>query len=455
MRRLKGMIAIGLAFCVLAFVAQGEGAGGKLAEQVVEGFAERVSSANGPMMYDTCREEQRESWWLYDDGNQAVEWRTARVPEAYTSGRITFVWSCGMTGREAIDVPHHLYLNGKRVITFTAPVQDTVHQRDRLWREGEYTLFYDYARTNGWGDSFGVMHLAAPASAISPGRPATLKVVGSPSGAGSFFMLTDYTDTVEWLRTNYDGGPVPGVGEVTEEGIAALIEDLKGDQEGVRLSAASDLIRLGERAGVPVLADLLLKGSLETRRAAAADLGRIRDRSTVAALTDALDDEDADVRLAALNSLGNIRDTSATSTFTRILQTGDREMRLAALTVLAKVSDRSTVPPLVQALGDDDREVRMLSARALAEIPDRTALPALTAALRDEYVWVRDAAAYALGEIGDRSAVPALIETLGDSDEFVRKAAGAALCTVTGRTWPGTDPEEWQAWWERTGKIEE
>jgi len=446
------MITVGLVFCVLTWVVQGEGSGGKLTGQVVEGFAEVVSYANGGQEYDTCREEPRKSWWEYSGANQSVEWKTAPVPKAYSSGRITFVWSCGMTTMTGITASHDLYLDGNKVIAFTTPVQDTVHQRDRLWEEGEYALFYDYVRTNPYGDSFGVMHLTAPASAVSPGEAMVLKVVGLSSGVRSFFMLTGYTDTVEWLRKQHDGGPVPGVREVTDEEVAALRTKLREGEESVRLAAAGDLIRLGERDGIPILTDLLSNGSVETRRTAAAEFETIRDRSTVGALVDALDDEDGNVRLTALNALGNIGDASVVPAFTRVLRNGEREMRVAAATVLCKVSDRSAISALRQALGDEDQEIRMLAVRALAKTPDPSALPTLTAALKDEYVWVRDAAAYALGEIGDRSAVPALIETLGDDDEFVQKAAGAALCTLTGRTWAGTDQEVWRAWWEKEGK---
>lgn len=450
MRRLAGMMVIGLVCCVLAWVVQGEGVPDvKLTDQVVEGFAEVVSFANGGQEYDTCREERRLCWWEYTGGGQAVEWKTAPVPKIYSSGEVRFVWSCGMTTIDGITASHDLYLNGARVITFATPVQDTVHQRDRLWEEGEYALFYDYVRANGYGDSFGVMHLTVPASAVSPGEAAVLKVEGAPDHTLSFFMLSDYTDTAAWLQREHDGDPVPGSGEVTDAMIASLKTELRDEDEEVRLAAAGDLVRLGEQDAILVLNHLLANGSVETRRAAAADLELARDRSSAGFLVKALEDEDAKVRLTALSALGKAGGPILAPILTKVLQGDDREMRVAAATVLTTVSDASAVPALMQALKDEDREIRMLVVRALSKTPDPSMLPALTAALKDEYAWVRDAAIYALGEIGDRSAVPALIETLGDEDEFVQQAAGAALCTITGRTWAGTDREAWRVWWEK------
>jgi len=481
MRWLRTIAVIGLALGVTACAAQRQGNDGKLIDQTVEGFAELVSATN-EREYETCRGEQRQSWFEYDDGKQAVEWLTASVPEAYQSGRILFTWSCGMTARQAFTVAHDLYLNGEKVITFAASVQDTVHQRDRLWSEGQYALYYDYVRTNDWGDSFGVMHLSVPASAVSPGEAATLKVVGSPTGAGSFFMLTDYTDTAAWLRTQHGGGPVPGLREVTHEQIASLKAKLQHAEEDTRLSAASDLIRLDEPEGTTALTELMLEGSVEARRAAAADLLQAREPSTTPALIEALDDEDVGVRLIALEALGDIGDPSTAPALIKALDDEDTGVKLIALEALGDIGDPSTTPSLtrifqstngavkaaaltaltkmgefrlplaMQALEDEDREIRLLSLHAMASMPGDESLPAMKAALQDECVWVRNAAAYALGENGDLSAVPALIEALSDSDEFVQKSAAAALCTVTGQTWMGTDGEKWQTWWEQNEK---
>lgn len=447
MKRLGMIAAIGLTLHAAAFAARIGGSEGEVTGLIVEGFAELVSSSNG-MEYSTCRGEQRQSWFEYDDGKQAVEWRTAVVPEVFESGRIVFTWSCGMTARQAFAVSHDLYLNNEKVITFTASVQDTVHQRDRSWRQGEYSLYYDYIRTNDWGDSFGVMHLGVPASAVSPGEAAALKVVGSPSDQGSFYMLTDYTDTAAWLRTQHNGGPVRGLREVTGEQIASLKAALQDADEGARLSAASDLIRLAVPEGTAALTELVLQASVEVRRAAAADLERARDPSTVPALVEVLGDDDVEVKLAALRALGNIGDPSTASSLTDVFHNSDGPVRASALTALAGMGE-FRLPLAMQALEDGDPQIRLLTVHAMAGMSGGQSLAAMKAALKDEDVWVRNAAAYALGESGDDSAVPALVEALADSDEFVQRSAAAALCTITGESWKGTDRDQWLAWWEQ------
>ena len=91
--------ALGLALTITACAAQRQGTDGRLSDQTVEGFAELISAANEGE-YQTCRgEEVHSSWREYDDGEQAVEWRTAPVPEACEAGRTVFTWSCAMTAR--------------------------------------------------------------------------------------------------------------------------------------------------------------------------------------------------------------------------------------------------------------------------------------------------------------------------------------------------------------------
>jgi HEAT repeat protein len=105
--------------------------------------------------------------------------------------------------------------------------------------------------------------------------------------------LNRHSEAVEPLAT--------GAGEV-----AALIEQLKGRDEGLRLSAAQRLAVFRHRAAAPALAERLGDESREARAAAALALSACGTRESVPPLLGALKDKDPVVAQAAAVALENL-----------------------------------------------------------------------------------------------------------------------------------------------------
>lgn len=224
--------------------------------------------------------------------------------------------------------------------------------------------------------------------------------------------------------------------------VPALIQTMEQDEDWrVRHAAVEALARIGFAASdaTPALVQVLHKDENEcVRGAAAVALGKIAPGSRhwtaarEALIYAAEEDEHPGLRAIAITALANI---------------GPEEEIAPVLT--------QAIPDLVQSLQDERGHVREAAARALGYMgnigPEAAeAVPALILALDDEDSRVRRDVVQILGSIGPGAveAVPALIVAL-DHKEFrcVNEAAAEALEKITGQDF-GTDPEQWQAWWE-------
>src|SRR5215470_4053499 len=179
-----------------------------------------------------------------------------------------------------------------------------------------------------------------------------------------------------------------------------LIQQLRSQDAGIRVSAAEALGRMGAAAkeAVPALIAALKDQDDSVRNSAADALGRMGGEA-VPALIAALKDQDVIVCSYAAGALGR--------------------MGAAA---------KEAVPALIAALKDQDGVVRSSAADALGQMgaAAKEAVPALIAALKDQDGVVRSSAADALGRMGGE-AEPALIAALKDQDGVVRNSAADAL----------------------------
>ena len=123
----------------------------------------------------------------HGDGTQTVVWKSAAVPEEYSKGFVTFVWSCGLARQEEA---HELYLNEVKILVFSTGVI----VKPTAWEEGNFTLRFEPIMKDENGEVHGVMYLRVPAGKVQPGEPALLKVRGT-EGEGSWYMLHHFEDT--------------------------------------------------------------------------------------------------------------------------------------------------------------------------------------------------------------------------------------------------------------------
>ena len=237
----------------------------------------------------------------------------------------------------------------------------------------------------------------------------------------------------------------------------------------LRWRAAYALMRLADRATVPVLERLLADPYPEVRalaarglRAPVADsanaraeaqsrlvaalqdsaphvrinaagaLASYRDPALVPPLSDLLRDADANVALAAAQALGSLRQPAAAAPLRALVQdtTARLALRAAALTALGRLDPRAGLEDAAAWAAAASWRQRFYAASALGAPGLRLALPALAALAHDPDSRVVAAALGAQGTVlGDSIAPPRplLIEQLGAPDPIVRAAAIAVL----------------------------
>jgi HEAT repeat protein len=197
---------------------------------------------------------------------------------------------------------------------------------------------------------------------------------------------------------------------------------------------------VGEKA-IPILIDILKRGTVDEKRSAVIALGNIRDAHAVELLIKAL--EDVDTNRSAIYALGINGDTRAIKPLIdqiakiRINSIQDIYSKMHDYSVLLEITDalikigEPAIEPLITALEDRYWLVRWVAVSALWKIGDSRAIEPLIKVLSDEHFDVRGQATYVLVEIGDARALDPLTERLSDSDINIRRIAKEALDTIT------------------------
>lgn len=169
----------------------------------VEGFSRIVSYSHCGKWPSLVRDgELYDGWWEYPsaEGQQAVEWETAPVPENFNGRWLRFVWTVILGKVLVVGSPpftHHLFLNDHLILSFQTPPS----RRKISWTGNGCRLsFQAYGRTSR-GDTHGVMCLTALRRLMAQGRPSRLRVVGGADARRSFsyFILLGARDTVDHL----------------------------------------------------------------------------------------------------------------------------------------------------------------------------------------------------------------------------------------------------------------
>jgi len=220
------------------------------------------------------------------------------------------------------------------------------------------------------------------------------------------------------------------VGRLGLDSVVGLLARNAGDRDPeTRAAIATALGRIGGRAALAPLLDLLRDLVDTVRIAAAYALGEVRDASTVDALMDELADGNPAVRIAAATALGRLRHRKAAELLARASSDdSDPEVRRAALEALRSTSVQA-VDPLIQALASEDLSNRLNAMSSLLD-HGKTAIFPVAELLVNENPTVRASAAEVLGGIGDPGCIDALAGALADADAHVRLAAVSALARI-------------------------
>jgi HEAT repeat protein len=259
-----------------------------------------------------------------------------------------------------------------------------------------------------------------------------------------------------------------GIGEGAEAAVPALTALLRADDETLRLTAATALVRIEAPAAeeaAPLFLRALKSSDAMTRRNAEWCLQRLElpARVTVPALTALLREPDANVRYSAVLGLGGYGPgaRAAVPALTRALEDGDVRVRQAAARALAQTgiedspAAQAATRVLLELMRSPDPLVRENTEWFLNQFHPKAkvAVPALASLLQDKSADVRAGALRALARIGAeaRGAIPAITQALGDEDDKVRRAAARALTLVRGEP-ADQEPSNgsatlWRQWW--------
>lgn len=204
-------------------------------------------------------------------------------------------------------------------------------------------------------------------------------------------------------------------------------------------SAIAKAVRYGkfdtrsEREIFDKVANDLLDSEMEIKLLAAAELGKIGNKAAVPILMEAVGFDNSDLTSETINSLITIGDSRAIPLFKEKAPDPNYRVRIGCLRGLYKLAkDQEAIPVLAEALRDEHPEVRRTSATYIGWKDYADTAPSLVQCLRDEDAKVRKAAVSALANIKDSLAVLPLIKVLGDKDLEIREKAFNAIKVITG-----------------------
>jgi HEAT repeat protein len=238
---------------------------------------------------------------------------------------------------------------------------------------------------------------------------------------------------VEALRGRDDGVRVQaakvlaGIGPAAKDvARAPLLELLRDPDDQVSAAATAALVKVARptRAEVPALARNLSDASVAVRRYAAAALAELGlgAADAVPNLAEAVTrDQSPEVRRLAVAALLKVQPDhkAAVEAYTKALSDTDARVAREAAAALAQVGQEGgALAGLLQALDHPDPEVHKLANQGLAKVRlDKTHVPLLRKALESKKSEVRARVVAALGALGPdaREAVPDLVRLLGES----------------------------------------
>jgi len=206
--------------------------------------------------------------------------------------------------------------------------------------------------------------------------------------------------------------------------------DLASPVAAVRVQAAVELGRGGEKAAATLLLPALKDREPGVRREAAKALGAIKDGRAVPALIEALRDDDTNVRMYAAYALGEIEDARAADELLRAVRDAQWCVRDHAAWALRELRDPSLAEKYAALLQDEAVEVATAT-WILRGLGDEVALKALKALLGASPPGARLRAVRALREL-KAAAVEPLLGALDDPDAAVRQSVVEALARTPG-----------------------
>ena len=194
-----------------------------------------------------------------------------------------------------------------------------------------------------------------------------------------------------------------------------------------------DFESMSEREIFDKVAHDLLDSEMEVKILAAAELGKIGNKAAVPIFLEVAKLNDPDLTAEIISSLITIGDERAIPLFKESILSPKHQVRVGCLRGLYKLAkEEEALPLLTESLRDPHPKVRRTAVTFIGWKDYEGATPALVQCLKDEDAMVRKAAVSALTNIKDDSTVLPLIKVLGDKDREIREKALDAVRAISG-----------------------
>ncbi|MBF0568247.1 MAG: HEAT repeat domain-containing protein [Nitrospirae bacterium] len=208
------------------------------------------------------------------------------------------------------------------------------------------------------------------------------------------------------------------------------------------------------------IANDLLDMEMDVKILAATELGKMGNKAAVDVLLDAVKYGNHYLTAEVINSLISIGDAKAVGLCKEMSSGANHKVRVNSLRGLYKLGkDDEIIPYLMDALKDEHAEVRRQAVTFLGWKDISEAVPGLIQSLQDKDDLVRKAAVSALANIKDASAVLPLIRTLADEAIEIRQKSLEAIKMITAKDITfnieltgdalATAVNELKDWWQR------
>jgi putative alpha-1,2-mannosidase len=125
------------------------------------------------------------------DGKRPIAWETQAIPQKVAEPYVTFVWLAGIASGKGAH-RFELSVNDSSWFSFTS-AKDASMKQWRVRGKNGAALSFKTDMVDGYGDFFGNMVMRLPASALIPGKPATVRIVGEKADSPDWIMVFEYS----------------------------------------------------------------------------------------------------------------------------------------------------------------------------------------------------------------------------------------------------------------------
>lgn len=170
----------------------------------INGFAKEISGEN--ITYSSAYPDYATMALLTrcTDGQKAIEWETAPVPQNSKGDYVYFSWvAAHSTATSKGDRNFDLYVDGQKLLTFTTiPGNKTP---DWIFKTADGSaLVFQQTKRDGANDSHGLAFLCLPKNKVKPGKPLRIKVVGQAQDSNDWYMTFKFS-----FEEKVDVNPMP------------------------------------------------------------------------------------------------------------------------------------------------------------------------------------------------------------------------------------------------------